>query len=118
MFPHALESNEWLVKLPVRHHYGKTYNPDYFCAAFGSYIELVTSCPCISAYREKWAKAIKQGYRVRVFWWRGHEITEFILRRMSPGQIMEAIYLKAIAARRNGKLGGRSIVKKKKRPSK
>lgn len=77
-FPHKLESNEWKIKWPIRHSFGKTYNPDYWCEELKCFIELATSKPNISASRRKWAKAIKSGYPLRIMWWEGEDITDKI----------------------------------------
>lgn len=77
-FPHKLDNNEWDVKLPVRGCEWKTYNPDYWCDALQCFVELATSKPNISACKKQWAQAIKK-YGIRIFWWRGQEITKIVL---------------------------------------
>jgi hypothetical protein len=79
IFPHSLVSVEWSAKWPIRHKYGKTYNPDFWCDGLGCFIELATSRGNVYAECEKWVDAILRGYRLRVFWWTGMEITGALL---------------------------------------
>jgi hypothetical protein len=70
-----LESVEWSVRWPIAHRSGKTYNPDFWCETLKCFIEVATSCENICTERRKWEKAIAAGYALKVFWWRGNEIT-------------------------------------------
>lgn len=82
IFPHSLDSNEWLDKFDVTIKGRKTtYNPDYWCPALDSYIECATSKPNISEQGDKWAQAIRGGVKLKVYWWEGEDITDQIARR-------------------------------------
>ena len=86
-FLHQLENNEWKEKLPVDHDNGKTYNPDFFCPTLACYIEVATSWSNYSSERIKWAACIDQGYKLRVYWWTGIELTEEVLNGAMPSSI-------------------------------
>jgi len=79
IYPHKLESNEWIYKVEV----GKTstgrkatYNPDYYCPKTKTYIEVTTSKSNMVEQGWKWAEAIKRGLKLKVFWWEGKDITK------------------------------------------
>ncbi len=79
IFPHRLIENEGRDKFPI----GETptgrvatYNPDYKCPALSCYIEVATSKPNISEQGWKWAKALRTGAPLRIYWWEGNDITE------------------------------------------
>lgn len=90
IYPEKLESNEHKTKFDVDVDGKKsTYNPDYYCPKTGDYIEIATSKPNISEQRPKWIAAIKNDVALRVFWWEGQEITDFL--ELSPSEIFEKI---------------------------
>lgn len=83
-YPSKLEDNEWKEKFTI----GKTptgrwatYNPDYYCPKTGYFIEVATSKPNISEQGWKWSKVLKDGLKLKVFWWEGEEITKNFLSR-------------------------------------
>ena len=75
IFPHSLRQNEFKDKFPI---FGgtTTYNPDYFCDELKCYIEVTTSKPNISEQGPRWADAIRNGLKLKIFWWEGEEITQ------------------------------------------
>lgn len=80
IYPYPLENNEWKVKFELESltPSGKrktTYNPDYYCPKTGYYIEVATSVPNMSEQGWRWAEAIRMGYKLKVYWWEGEEIT-------------------------------------------
>lgn len=87
IFPHAVESVEWRVKWPLNCGGSKTYNPDYWCQSLGSFIEVVTSLPNVSEQGIKWRTAIRLGYKLRVFWWTGEEVTDWLFNGSSFYQL-------------------------------
>jgi hypothetical protein len=82
IFPHKLVDNNWHKKFPMKID-GKhtTYNPDYRCDELDCWIELCTSKPNMSEQGCKWAEMIRQGHKLRVFWWEGNEITDEVVSR-------------------------------------
>lgn len=81
VYPFKLLCNKWKEKFPV----GKTktgrvatYNPDFFCKTTNHFIEVATSKPNISEQKLKWYTAIKNGVKLKVYWWDGSEITDQI----------------------------------------
>jgi len=89
VFPHPLISVEWRAKWPVEHANGKTYNPDFFSPALDCYIEVCTSWPNHAAERLKWQATILAGYRLRVYWWQGQDITEDVKNGCMGAEIRE-----------------------------
>lgn len=86
VYPYKLENNEWKKKFTI----GKTptgrwatYNPDYFCPKTGYFIEVATSKPNISEQGWKWRKVLRDGLKLKVFWWEGDEITEMFVEKLS-----------------------------------
>ena len=77
VYPHPLYCTEFNAKLPmVLGTRRTTYNPDFYCPTTGYFIEVTTSLPNISEQSPKWEKAISLGYKLKVFWWEGQDITE------------------------------------------
>ena len=79
LYPYSLESNEWKVKFPLgvktKRGFESTYNPDFFCPTTGFYIEVATSLPNKSEQGWKWTKVLKDGQKLKIYWWEGNEIT-------------------------------------------
>lgn len=78
IYPYLLQNNEWKKKFPIGiTATGRiaTYNPDYFCPTTGFFIEVSTSKPNISEQGWKWKKVIRDGIKLKVFWWEGGDIT-------------------------------------------
>ena len=79
-YPYELENNEWRVKfnLEVKTKTGReaTYNPDFYCPKTKYYIEVATSRSNKTLQGWKWAKIISLGYKLKVYWWEGKEITD------------------------------------------
>lgn len=90
VFPYPLVNVDRIVRLnsPFRH--WKTYSPDFHCEALGSYIECCSSYGNLTSYAEKWANCINKGFPLRVYWWRGQEITDFL-----RGEVASAAYILA-----------------------
>ena len=87
LFP-TMENNEWKRKIKLR---GSTLNPDYYVPELDLYIEVATSMSNISEQRSKWRAGMKRA-NVRVFWWEGQELTEFVRRRwMSPSAMLDKV---------------------------
>ena len=80
IFPFDLINNEFKDKFKmIINKKETTYNPDYYCPALKSYIEVTTSKPNISEQGPKWREAIKLGHSLKIYWWEGEEITNRFL---------------------------------------
>lgn len=82
VYPHSLECTEYKVLIPLsgRTKTGRvvTYNPDYYCPTTGYFIEVTTSKPNIAEQRQKWIEAIELGHKLKVYWWKGNDITALL----------------------------------------
>lgn len=83
-FDGDLISNEFDFKLKMILNGKKcTYNPDFFFNDKNIFIEVCTSMPNFSEQGPKWRKALKMKFPLKIYYWRGQDITENVRRNCS-----------------------------------